>query len=34
MYGGKMQKMTRIICLTVVILMVLSVVISGVLMFF
>ena len=33
MYGAKMQKMKRIICMAVVGLMVLSVVISGILIF-
>ena len=33
MYGSKMQKMTRIICLVVVGLMVLSALVSGILMF-
>ena len=33
MYGSKMQKLTKIICLAVVGLMILSALISGILMF-
>jgi len=33
MYGSKMQKMTRIICLIIVGLMLLSALVSGILMF-
>ncbi len=34
MFGSKMQKLTKAICLTVAVLMVLSVVVSGILSFF